>query len=49
MKQAFVYYSLSGERFVYRGGQEKTKTLVATHNIGGRAADKPTILTLYET
>lgn len=49
MKQAFVYYSLSGERFVYRGGQEKTKTLIAVQGIGGSAADKPTILTLYET
>lgn len=47
MKQALIYLSITGERFVYRGGYEKTKCLICSQSLG-RCADKPTILYLYE-
>jgi hypothetical protein len=47
MKQALIYPTTTGERFVYREGGGKTKTLICGQNIG-RMADKPCILKLYE-
>lgn len=46
MKQALIYPS-TGDRFVYRGGAEKTKTLIANQGIG-KMADKPHVLKLFE-
>lgn len=49
MKQALIYPSTTGERFVYRGGDNKTKCLIAQMDGSiGRMADKPRVLTLYE-
>ena len=49
MKQALIYPSTTGERFVYRGGNNKTKCLIAQMDGSiGRMADKPRVLTLYE-
>ncbi len=47
MKQTVIYPSTTGERFVVRMGQMKTKCLITQQHFG-RCADKPTVLQLYE-